>query len=113
VTVALARVSWYGGLVGLLGQGIQLTPLFHWVIKLWLAVGDSDWLVRVPSMAVGVITIPLIFKLGRFYFDDKVGVLAALIFALNPFQVWYGQEVKLYTLVPLSAAGTMVAFGQG
>jgi hypothetical protein len=73
VTVALARVSWHGGLVGLLGQGIQLTPLFHWVIKLWLAVGDSDWLVRVPSMAVGVITIPLIFKLGRFYFDDKGG----------------------------------------
>ena len=112
VTVALAHLSWYNGLVGLLGQGIQLTPLFHWVIKLWLTVGDSDWLVRAPTMLVGILTVPIVFKLGQFYFGNTVGLLTAFIFAINPYQVWYGQEVKLYTLLVFASSGAILAFGQ-
>lgn len=112
VIIVLARIPWYDGLVAALGQGIQFTPLFQWIIKLWLAVGDTDWLVRVPSVAVGVLTVPVVFKLGQLYFSDEVGLLAAFIFAMNPYQVWYGQEAKLYALLPFAAAGAMVAFGQ-
>ena len=112
VIVALARIPWYDGLVAALGQGIQFTPMFPWVIKLWLAVGDTDWLLRVPAVIVGVLTVPMVFKLGRLYFSDGVGLLAAFIFAINPYQVWYGQEVKLYALLTLAAVGAMAAFGQ-
>jgi 4-amino-4-deoxy-L-arabinose transferase-like glycosyltransferase len=112
ITVTLARLPWYEGLVGLLGQGIQLTPLFHWVIKLVLLLGDRDWLLRLPAALVGVLTIPLIFQAGRRFFDARTGLLAALLFAINPYQVWYGQELKLYTLLPLAAAGAMLAFSR-
>jgi len=111
ITVALARLPWNEGLVSLLAQGIQLTPLFHWVIKLWMLVGQSDWLFRIPALLVSLLTIPLTFKIGHFYFDSKVGLLAAFIFAINPYQVWYGQEVKLYSLLVFAALGSMLAFG--
>ena len=52
----------------------------------------------------------MIFKLGQRYFNETVGLWSALTFAINPFQVWYGQEIKLYALLPLAAAGSMVAF---
>jgi 4-amino-4-deoxy-L-arabinose transferase-like glycosyltransferase len=110
ITVVLARASWYDGLIGLIGQGIQLTPIFHWGIKPVLILGDSEWLLRIPPVIFGVLTIPIMFKLGRCYFNDKIGLVAAFIFAINPYQVWYGQELKLYTLLPLAAAGAMVAF---
>ena len=112
VIVALARVPWYDGFVAALGQGIQLTPIFHGLVKLWLSIGDSDWLLRVPAVLAGVLTVPLVFKLGQFYFSDKVGLVAAFVFAINPYQVWYGQELKLYALLPLAAAGVMFAFCQ-
>ena len=48
VTVFLARLSWADGLDGLLGQGIQLTPMFHWVTKLSFLVDDSDWFLPLP-----------------------------------------------------------------
>jgi mannosyltransferase len=112
VVVALARQPWYDSLRAALGQGIQLTPIFHGIIKLWLVVGDSDWLVRVPAVLFGVLTIPLVFKLGKLHFNDAVGLLAAFIFAINPYQVWYGQELKLYTLLPFIAAGAMVGFSR-
>jgi len=112
VIVALARYGWYHGLVGSLGQGIQLTPFFHWVIKLWSLVGSSDWLLRFPAAAIGVLTVPTVYKLGQHLFDKQVGLLAAFVFAINPYQVWYGQELKLYALLPLAAAGAMLAFNQ-
>jgi uncharacterized membrane protein len=110
VIVILARLPWYESLKAALGQGIQLTPVFHGIIKLWLAVGDADWLVRVPPVLFGILAIPLVFKLGQLYFNDKVGLLSAFIFAINPYQVWYGQELKLYTLLPFMAAGAMYGF---
>ena len=112
ITVTLAHLPWYEGMVGLLGQGIQLTPMFHWVVKLSLLFDDSDWFLRLPATAVGVLTIPMIFNVGRRFFDELTGLLAAFLFAVNPYQVWYGQELKLYTILPLAAAGAMLAFDQ-
>lgn len=111
VIVALARMSWYEGFVAALGQGMQLTPVFHGIIKLWMLIGDTDWLLRVPAVLFSVLSIPLIFKIGCFYFGDNVGLLAAFIFAINPFQVWYAQELKLYALLPVIAMGAMYGFG--
>ena len=111
ITVVLARASWYDGLLGLLGQGIQLTPLFHWVTKLWLVVGDSEWLLRFPALCISVLIVPLMFRLGRFYFRSAIGFIAAFIFAIAPYQVWYGQEIKLYTLLVFASIGSMLAFG--
>jgi mannosyltransferase len=109
-TVAMARLPWYQGMVSVLGHGVQLTPVWHWIIKGWLPVGDSDWLVRFPTVLFGILAIPLIFKLGQLYFSEEVGLLAAFIVAINPYQVWYGQELRVYTLLLLTAAGAMYAF---
>ena len=108
--VFLAWLSWYDGLVRLLGHGIQLTPLFHWVVKLWLTVGDSDWLLRFPSLVFGVLTIPVVFQLGKTYFNTQTGLLTALVFAINPYQIWYAQELRLYVFLPFAAAGSMWMF---
>ena len=112
LTVHLAQLSWYNGLIGLLGHGIQLTPLFHGVVKLWLMVGDSDWLLRFPAVFVGVLTIPVVFRFGKTYVNTQAGLLTALVFAVNPYQIWYAQELKLYVLLPLAAAGSMWMFAQ-
>ena len=110
LTVHLAQLPWYHGLIGLLGHGIQLTPLFHGVVKLWLTVGDSDWLLRFPAVLFGVLTVPVVFQIGKTYFNVQTGLLAALIFAINPYQIWYAQELKLYVLLPFAAAGSMWMF---
>jgi len=111
VRVELAEMSWYDGFIGLLNQGMQLTPFFHGIIKLWLLVGDTDWLLRVPAAWIGVLTIPLVFKVGQYYFGNSVGLLAAFVFSINPYQVWYGQEAALYNVLTFAALGSMLAFG--
>lgn len=110
ITVHLAKLPLVAGLDGLLSQGIQLTPQYHWITKAWLLVGDSEWLLRFPSLCFSLLAIPLMFQLGQCYFGRDVGLLSAAIITLNPYQIWYAQEVKVYSLLLVAAIGSMYAF---
>ncbi|RME47924.1 MAG: hypothetical protein D6796_07020, partial [Caldilineae bacterium] len=110
ITVHLAKLPLREGLDGLLAQGIQLTPFFHWLIKGWLAVGDSEWLVRFPAACFSLLLIPLMYRLGRHYHSAEAGLWAAALATVNPFQIWYAQEVRGYSMLVVAAAGAMLAF---
>lgn len=112
ITVHLARLPIIDGLDGLIGQGIQLTPLFHWLVKAWFIIGDSDAVLRLLPISISLLTIPLIYQLGRVYGNRQVGLLCAALFALNPYQIWYAHELRLYSLLTFSAVGAMFTFRQ-
>ncbi len=99
ITVRLAQLPLIAGLDGLLLQGIQLTPFFHWVTKVWLLIDSSAWVLRFPALCFSLLALPLLFKLGQTLIDTQTGLLAAAVFALNPFQIWYAQEVKVNRLL--------------
>lgn len=106
----LASPSFLEGLNRLIGQGIQFAPLDHLVIRIWLLAGEGDWWVRFPSLIFSMLTIPLMTQVGQRMFNRRVGFLAAAIWAVSPYQIWYAQEAKGYALLALAAAGSMYAF---
>ena len=83
-------------------------PLYYSVLHGWLRFGDSEAALRIPSMVFGVLTIPLVYALGRTIRDHRLGLVAALLFAISPFQVWYSQEARGYSLVTLGATSAML-----
>jgi len=64
-------------------------------------------------LAFGVLTVPLVFLLGSTVAGNRtgfaVGLLAALIFAIAPLQVQFGQEARAYAA--LAAANTLLLCG--
>lgn len=71
--------------------------------------GRSDFSYRYTSVLFGVLLVPLLFQLGRRLNGMMVGMLAAVLAALNPLQVWYAREARMYTmLVFLGAAASYV-----
>jgi mannosyltransferase len=46
-----------------------------------------------------VATVPLVFAVGRRLLDARVGALAALLVAVHPLAVGWGQQLRAYTLV--------------
>lgn len=82
-------------------------PLYYLLLHYWMEVfGQSEFVARYLSLVFGVVSVPIIFQLGRAMNRSKVGALAALLLAINPFQVWHAQDVRNYTLWPtLSMAG--------
>ena len=84
-------------------------PLYYWLLKIWVAAwGDSEFAVRALSAALGVLLVAVIFRLGARWFDGGGGVAAALLAAVNPFQVYYAQEARMYMLLAL--LGALTAF---
>ncbi len=77
-------------------------PLFSPILRLWIAgVGDSVFGMRYFSLLCGVLCIPLIYVLSQRMLDKKTAVWSVLLYAFSPYMVWYAQEVKMYTWVPM------------
>ena len=63
--------------------------------------GTSDFAIRFPSAAWGVLLCVLLYTAGRKLIDRRVGFLAAVIGALSPFYIWFSQSARMHILVPL------------
>lgn len=75
--------------------------LLLWFVGQW--AGYSEWVLRLPSVAVGVLLIWLVYRLGlSLGLAPPVVLLAAALTALAPFQVYYGAEARFYALLMVS-----------
>jgi 4-amino-4-deoxy-L-arabinose transferase-like glycosyltransferase len=82
-------------------------PLYFLIIHFsQMLLGRSDFAFRYPSVLFGLLLVPLLFQLGRRLDGITVGFLAALLAAVNPLQIWYAQEARMYTLLVLLGAIT-------
>ncbi len=76
--------------------------IIHFTQRLW---GQTDFAYRYPSLLAGVLLVPLLYQFGRALQNRQVGLLAALLVAVNPLQIYYGNEARMYTFLVLLAAG--------
>jgi 4-amino-4-deoxy-L-arabinose transferase-like glycosyltransferase len=70
-------------------------PLALWLIAISIkCFGNVAWAVRLPSLIASCFSIFLTFKLGKFFRNEKVGLLAAFLQAINGFiiEVSVGRE---------------------
>src|ERR1051325_8926609 len=88
----------------------QHPPLYYLLLHSWIAHnGDTSYYARLLSVLFGVGTIPMIYLIGKRLSGDLVGLAAAVFLALSPFQIYYAQETRMYTLLTFNAAVAMYA----
>ena len=74
-------------------------PLYFYLLHGWMwLVGESPFAVRLLSTAFGLLTVPMLYQLGRDIGGQLAGVLAALVAALAPFALGEAQETRMYTM---------------
>lgn len=84
-------------------------PLYLAVLWPFARGGVDEFLLRLPAAVAGVLTVPLVLRLGAELRDRRTGEWAALLLALNPFHLFYSQEARGYAFVILfSLAATVV-----
>jgi len=66
----------------------------HWgIVALAIAVfGNADFAGPTSMAIFGILTIPLIFLIGKKLFGTPAGLLAAFLLALNPFHLAYSRQ---------------------
>jgi mannosyltransferase len=86
-------------------------PLYYWLLSLWTTIfGTSEVALRSLSAVLGVLLVLVIAHLGRCLHSKGVGLIAAFIAAISPFQVYYSQEARMYILLALEAAAAVLFF---
>lgn len=92
-------------------------PLYFYTLHGWLNMFGFDSLhARLLSAVFGILAILMTFFLAKYFFDRRVGFLAALLIALSQLNVMYSQEARPYTqllfLVGLSTYLFAIALGE-
>jgi mannosyltransferase len=87
-------------------------PLYFLALHSWLAIGQSDFAIRLLSAVLGVAGIAGMFALGKALCDDTVGLVAATITAIAPYHVFYSQEARMYALLFLMSTMLLVSYAR-
>jgi mannosyltransferase len=75
-------------------------PLYQ--LTMWASYhvfGYTEWAGRLPSALAGVLTVPVIYFLGRELFDKRTGLYAAALAVANFYLVYYAQEARSYAFL--------------
>jgi uncharacterized membrane protein len=74
-------------------------PLYYIFLHFWVKLtGSSEFSARFLSLAFGVLTILLMYKVGERLFDRSTGFLSALLATLSPLYILYSQEARAYMM---------------
>jgi len=75
-------------------------PLYYVFLHFWIRLaGDSEFSARFLSLICGMLSVPIIFKLGRRWLGLSGGLPAAMLCTTSPYLIWYSQEAKMYALL--------------
>lgn len=77
-------------------------PLYYMLLHCWMSVfGSSEASTHAMSVVFALLTIPVGAWLAWSLFGRWAGLIALVLFALNPFLTAYSEETRMYSLMAL------------
>ena len=102
VSVYLARQP-VGAMIAHTARDIH-PPGYYLLLHLWQTIASPsleyglEFLYGWPSLWAGIVAMGLIYAIGSRLFSPAVALGALWLAAFHPFQLWYSQEVRMYTV---------------
>lgn len=88
-----------------------MPPFYHPSTIYWIKLaGDSEYALRFYSLVFGVLAVPLTYRLGKDLGDSRLGLIAAFLMAVSPYQVWHSQEARMYSIFTATSVMSMWGF---
>ena len=78
-------------------------PGYYLLLHLWQMLATPrlghglEFLFAWPSLWFGMLIIVLLYAVVRRLFGPLAALVTAWVAAVNPYQIWYSQEVRMYT----------------
>ena len=101
----LPQIDWGGASAGFVESEFPLYPFL--ISRLYGLMGVQEWLGRGLSVLCSGLTIWLVMRLGRRWFNPQAGWWAGLAFAIAPLGVYFGRAFQAEALLLLCAAGAL------
>jgi mannosyltransferase len=96
-----------GAFLHVLTRGDPNMGLYYVMLRIWVHLfGDGAVAVRSLSVVCAVGAVVVTYLLGRRLFGELAGCVAALLLAVDPFDVQYAQDARGYSLLVLLVAAS-------
>lgn len=90
--IEAGETVWSTGLDVLYSFKPPLYPFF--LASIYSVFGPNFIIVRIIQAILGTLTCLVVFHIAKKIFDEKVGLIAALILALYPYHIWQGTRIS-------------------
>jgi len=80
-------------------------PLYAVLLNRWMALfGQGDLAVRLPSTLLSLGQLAVVVFMALRFFGKRAALFAGILVAVSPFDIYYAQEARMYTLTTFMAA---------
>ncbi len=108
IGVWLARMP-FGEIIQWTGGDVH-PPIYYLLLRGWrLLAGEGVYVLRFPSALFSLLTVAVIYRLGRELDGAATGLMAALLLTLSRFAIGWAQEIRMYSLAALWSTGALYA----
>ena len=83
-------------------------PLFYTVEKIALLFGDTEFILRFPSVVFGVLTVYFVYRAALETAGQDAALAASLFITLSSGNIEYSQEARAYALLGLCISGAFL-----
>lgn len=105
VSWQIAAIPFFSGFFNAVKSQCHM-PFYYLYLKFFMSIfGQSDLILRLTSVFAGILAIPVMYFLGK---DKQTGFLCAGFTAISSFLIYYSQEVRLYSVLFLFSALTLL-----
>jgi 4-amino-4-deoxy-L-arabinose transferase-like glycosyltransferase len=92
---------------------VDISPPVHYVyLWAWRHVSDAIWVARLSSVVPGVLSVALLYALGRRLYGRFGGIVAAVLLAVTPLHVYQSDQARYPALITLFAVAAAWALAR-
>jgi len=88
----------------------RLPPLYHIILRLFLILGNNEFVARLPSAVFGLLSILLIYRVGALFFGRREGLISAFLLSVSTMHIRYSQDATMYSLAMFLALSSFYFF---
>jgi mannosyltransferase len=111
-SIAIAHSRW-SPFLQLLTTSQANMALYYLLLRLWIHISDAPAFVRALSVIFGVVSVPVLYCLGKTLFSSRTGIIAALLLAVSVSNIFHSQEARSYSLLVLLVSCSSLFFVRG
>jgi mannosyltransferase len=98
------------GVIDVISHDVHV-PLYGLLLHFWeFLLGTDVARARLMSLIFFIASIPASYALARTIYNRSTALFTALLIATSPFLNWYGNEIRMYSLLTLITIGSQFFF---